>query len=334
MLALGAVPASIDAAEPAPTISVVLFDASVRGTGTPGGTVVVTLRDPGGRLIAKRAAHVGKKGNYGAPMPPMSIVPGVTIRVDDGSRATSLSVPDIRPLVDREADRVSGSAPPGSSVTITVRQGPMCCGPALKATRTVTADGTGRYRADFSAVTDIIGPNLVDVDVPIGDDLVVARGVAPWLNVNHGTSLFQGYSSIGTTFRLGIRGPDGKSRLSLRVTPEPYSGGFAGMWQDRAGRPVELRPGDRLVRSGLPDLVVPRFAFTPDPDTDTLTGRCIPNATVEVWIGGGEPVTQTDGQGRYRIMLPEGQGFGHGADWTVLCYWPEHDRYIAVGTVP
>jgi hypothetical protein len=52
---------------------------------------------------------------------------------------------------------------------------------------------------------------------------------------------------------------------------------------------------------------------------------------VEVWIGGQERIVPTDATGRYAFDLTSAGGFGPRAEWTVLCYWAEGDRYIATG---
>lgn len=256
----------------------------------PGGSVLVTgtkTSDRYGSMWVGNVAH---------------FAPGQHLTVTDGIATKDLTFADISiTSIDPAAERVTGTAPPGADVEVSV-SGPGSYSPTRHATvaadATWTVDFTGSYdigygTSAYAAVRDADGDATgvarqpATVTASLSWDVVTTSGFAP-----------------NVTATLTVRdAPDGAVVVSLTGTTTE-----SGYVYFAAG--IDLVPGmDVAVTDGTITKHLTLAALSVrsvDPTSDTVTGTAAPGTHVSVYAydssGGGSPTREVvaDENGEWR----------------------------------
>ena len=291
----------VASAAPAPTVTAGLTFNEVTGSGfAPGAQVMVTVYTSfGGTVLWSGTTPTSGGGDFRLEgwMHGQDLVPGNVVQVTDGDAAKALTLRAVAVgPVDRAADTVSGSAPPGSLVHVDVSSPPFG-GTMLD----VTADGGGSWTADFTGLYDITMATWVSASVADTDgDRTRSDRPPPQVQAN---LTFDNVNASGFA-------PD----TDLAVTIGAYSGtahsdAVGIVWIDRSQHGQDLVPGMTVSVSDGTDtktLTLAALAVTSiDPGTDTVSGTAPAGAQVGVGVftppgGGGTGTGVTaDGGGNW-----------------------------------
>jgi hypothetical protein len=264
---------------------------------------------------------------------------GHQVTVSDGTTTTTHTVTDlVVTAVDYHADTVSGTAAPGSEVTVEAG--------GHTAFRHVQADGAGNWTADFSvpgtepdeqSLFDIAG-NTGNTGQPSGgrvwqadddNDTTQVLWQAPnlpqlWVDAVNDDVLGGGFGHwpIGVTVTMEIDDPTNGPGVDYSDSAVTASGqGPFGLFEfefDPAGV-FDIQPGHVVTASDGLDtktLVVTELAATGfDFDTDTLSGTAAPGSDVTVFTGGPALFnTEADATGAWSVTTAANVGTAWNTD--------------------
>lgn len=268
---------SVDAIE---QVRVGVHTGQVTGVADPGTLVTVTLRAANGTEKAVDDDRANNAGTYGVAFGGAN-----GIAIGDRVEVTFVAgdpvivpVGNVTAQTDKAADRVSGEAPAGTVVTVSRQQG------GQTTRKSVTADASGRYIADFAGILDITDPMAGEVAVRLlsGHELVSSwAAVRMALEIND--TFVSGNGPSGRTAAIALVDRNGVVVASGQANIGgggggggfgPGGGGFGGNWlinlTDTTDQPVRIQVGD-TVRATVGDdvfnLVVPELrgaAFVAD----------------------------------------------------------------------
>ncbi|MEA2000575.1 MAG: hypothetical protein U9N84_01610, partial [Actinomycetota bacterium] len=244
----------------------------------PGSTISLTIEDGSGVVYAGSQTADGA-GNFNFNLWDMfDIERGHVVTVSDGITTKVHTVTDLFvDGVDVTGDTVFGRAGAGTSVDVWVH------GDGNVA---VTADGSGNWIADFSAMTDLTylsdgGSQQTDND---GDSTGVWWS-SPKFQANPDRNWVQSISpwTAGAVITLTI--DDGGAGYSATQTADD-----AGQFNFDLWNAFELQRGHHVtVSDGITaktHTVMDLFADTVNVVADTVTGRADPSTVVSAWIHG------------------------------------------------
>ena len=272
----------------------------VRGQGGP---VTLALRDAGGALVGIRPGDrlqldfVVPDAPTIPPRPPLILVwPAITV------------------LVDPAADAASGSAPPGSRLSLAPEGRP-------SAAQTVVADAAGAWRADWAGRVDLAADQAVAVTLPDapGLSLTARASLLDWVDPYVARATGQGVAGAAVSMRLlDAAGQE----LALQRSQVGVDGHFSLELQNGDPWPREIGDGERLAlagdgagegwqaSSGRMDL-----QLNADADADTVSGQALPGSAVRArlersadWVKGA-----ADAEGKWMLDLAGGQDLLPGA---------------------
>ncbi len=225
-----------------------------------------------------------------------SLLPGDAVTVTMPREVLTLPLPLLTARVDRATATVSGQAPPGAPLEVSLSAYP------LYLSRRVTATAAGTYTVSFPEMAPLGSANgIVRYTNPQGHIVFLAFNVRAWV-VTLGERCVTGWADVpGVPFTATLRTADGFTE-NLTGTASTYNASF----QVCFSRPVGI--GDRLGLNQLgveTEFVVPRLTADHDWAAQVLEGEAPPGALVEVvfprgWISVSRR-TMADGSGRYRL---------------------------------
>lgn len=285
-------------------VSLRLFDSVLTGLVESGAEVTARTSGPDGSprgegngtaLLAGRFL-LGLSDAGGTDSP---VRPGERLEIDVApgggageAAAYSLVVPRLSAEPDVEADSVSGDAPAGAPVAVTIG-----------GTRaTANADSAGRYRVDFTGALDILPGTTGQVETRLaqgGMDYEIRRawGVTR-LALFMGEADLDGTTSVGEPVLLTLRRPDGGSvpggpgRVVGTAVADVAAGGvfggggtFSARLEDLEARHARILPGDSLEFQHGPeafDLEIPVLTAEVDTTSDAISGRAPAGTEVTV----------------------------------------------------
>ncbi len=239
--------------------------------------------------------YAGPDGYFGANVGD-PLLPGDTVTVTTPREVLTLPLPLLTARVDRAAAAVSGQAPPGAPLEVSLSAYP------LHLFRQVTATAAGTYTVSFPEVESFAGASgMVRYTNPQGHIVFLEFNARAWF-VTLGERCVNGYADMaGAPFTATLQTADGFTE-SLTGTASTFNASF----QVCFSRPVGV--GDRLILEqvgGETEFVLPRLTATHDWATQILEGEAPPGALVEMafprgWFGVSRR-TVADGSGRYRL---------------------------------
>jgi hypothetical protein len=264
--------------------------------GKPGEAFALALYSPTSTLKSELTGVVGGSSvgfgafrQHGSDVP---VEPGDRIVTTLGASAPfTVTVPDITTQVDVDQDVVSGHAPPGTTVVVVANAS------LAPVSRTVQADGSGRFQAPFAGAVDIqpgtfgLAGGRTD-----GGHLLFAVWTAPRLEVSLDDSEVQGQGAPEAPVSFSLRAGDGTAKGSGAATvaigflkpaewlaslPPPCAWRVKLLGSDRL--PAKLQRGDVLSGTVGEDgvaLTIPPIDLDADAGTDLVAGRTQPNAHV------------------------------------------------------
>jgi hypothetical protein len=282
-----------------------LGHSCVAGVGPAKATLSVVWKDKDGRLKQKGSVKTSRKGKWefcGHEDERVRMLDKVTVR--KGTRSRTVTVPAMRIVVDREADRVSGKGPKGARIRIQV-----CQWRAFKkgtcVSRDVVTASDGRYDETFSL--DIKGRDRVSVWNLLTDgriDLFGRTVLVPFVEVLLGRARFVGtYDANGYVDVELWAGADPYGTLKDTwhgradhdfwwVKADRYgryvrtSGIFKGRFADGEGDLIRVRAGDRVVVPKIgasADFMVPALKLSADRRKDIIRGNCGAAGPFSLW---------------------------------------------------
>jgi hypothetical protein len=198
------------------------------------------------------------------------------------------AVPEITASTDPDAETVSGRAPPGSAVLVTLRDD------TLPVSRTVTADALGEYVASFAGELDIEPPmsGTVVVPGPVRHEFLIGWAVI-------GIGLTSARESGGSVSASGAQGrearieiEDAKGVLFFAAEGRTRSLGREGARTglgadlvDETGQPVPLRVGDvvkAVVGDDTAEFAVPELNAAIHVAENRVVGSTAPSCNIEI----------------------------------------------------
>ncbi|EKU46817.1 Ig-like domain-containing protein, partial [Staphylococcus massiliensis] len=314
-----------DQTEPnAPTINPVNSeDTQITGTAEPGSTVTVTFPDG-----TTGTATTDDNGNYVIEIPPtVDLTGGETLPVtatdtsNNQSETTTVTVsdktspetPTVNPITSEDS-QITGTAEPGSTVTVTFPDG---------TTSTTTTDENGNYVIEIPEGTDLEGSETISVTATDKDGnqsetattTVVDKTApdAPTINpVTSEDTQVTGTAEPGTTvtvvFPDGTTGSTTTDENGNYVIPIPEHVDLTG------GETLEVSVTDKgnnqsdNATTTVTDTTAPSVP-TVNPVTSedtTVVGTAEPGSTVTVTFPDGSTVTTTANEdGNYEVKIPE-----------------------------
>jgi hypothetical protein len=310
-------------AAPGLTFDLELGGPCFRGVAPAGRSVELVLKAPDGATRAFTHAHAGGLGKYTTCFD-VDIHGGDILVAHAGDLSRRWVVPRSTVRVDRVTDVVSGDAPAGSSVHVTVRQGPNFFGSPGHAEADVTAGPHGRYAIDFSSQLDIGAGMAGVITIQAAGDTLRLVGYSLWVVTERGANTIYGIASGPVD--LELRAADGHLRAEARAT-DRY-GQFLIYLVDAHGSPTYPRAGDTIVVAQDADahLLIPAGRLNGDPDANVLFGRCMPNAPFDLGVSHDDSGT-ADETGHFRKDQSEHRSVKTGQFIEVYCHYPTGDIY-------
>ncbi len=280
-------------------LTVGLDTSQLSGVAAVGPPVRLFLRDADGALHADANAAVepsgprGRRGDFAAWLRhpywgEVLIQPQDVIQYRRGYEEIDLTIPTLTAKVDVDADLVTGLAPAGAQVSVSIRY-------ALGTeTLVVTAGDDGRYMADFAGVVNIGRGRAVRLALTTADGhLVTLVTAAPTVLLYPELGRLEGTAGSYAQVTALVSGSDGEDRASAD-TVAALNGSFDVVMTDASGLVYPPRPGDRLqvaFDGTVLQLVVPAVPFEWDLAADRVSGTA---------PGGGEVLVV--------VRPPEGEG--------------------------
>lgn len=319
-------------AEPNSTVTIIL-DSGIAGTVTADATGAFSLMLPttlseGAHTASARATDAA--GNSG----PVSAINAFTVDTTAPS-APSITAPLANALLANARPVVSGTAEPGTTVTVVIDGMPA---------GTVVADAQGRW--SFTPATALMdgmhtvsatardaGGNVSPSSTPVSFSTDTTAPVAPTISspvndaaLSDSTPTITGAAEAGSTVTVRVDGvavgttlADAMGRFSFTV-PTAMSDGahvITATATDAAGNtspastPVNVTID--TVAPTAPTIVTPAAAATVATRTPTITGTAEAGATVRVFLNGMLAGTvSADSSGAWSFPVPAGQPLSEG----------------------
>lgn len=283
----------------------------------PNGQVTITIDDPAnGEGVDFTTTDQCDQWNGGfyfdmsEVQAPFDILPGMTVRVVNGSRDKSHVVCNVfMGGVDTDSDIVTGTAEPGAAVQAFVKTEDGREWP----NRYVTADESGLWSADFSVADTSDGSDgngwgrtfdiargtrgsVSQYEVPNDSDQTQIdwNVPAPWFGVNPvDDSVWGGdMAAFGATATITIDDPENGPGVDFTMQAPLDYGSFWANTGDYSQPPFDIRAG-MLIRVSCGSMVkehtVTQLSIgRADKDSDILTGTAEPGSTVQVYVQTGE----------------------------------------------
>ncbi|HBN9593100.1 TPA: BapA prefix-like domain-containing protein [Pseudomonas aeruginosa] len=297
---------TVDAVAPATPVVNPSNGTTLSGTAEPGATV--TLTDGSGNPIGQVTADGSGNWSFtpGTPLPNGTVVNATATdasgNTSAGSSVTVDSVAPATPVVNpSNGTTLSGTAEPGSSVTLTDGSG--------NPIGQVTADGSGNW--SFTPSTPLADGTVVNATATdpagntSGQGSITVDGVAPatpTVNLSNGSSL-SGTAEPGSTVIL----TDGNGNPIAEVTADG-----SGNWTYTPSTPIANGTVVNVVAQDAAGNSSPGASVTVDSQAPaapvlnpsngtTLSGTAEPGATVTLTDGNGNPIGQVtaDGSGNW-----------------------------------
>jgi len=340
LMVVGAMPVTVAAFTP--------LDLTFRASpgpcvgGTSNKTVDIELHDSSDTLLDKvLAVDPDAHGRFRACFATGYVTSGLTlvgISPTDIDQ-TRFTIPALSLAVDRVGNVVKGRARAGSHVALRAdRCDPLqACHRVL--TRTVTSDGSGRYRTDTSSTADLKGGDLVRATLTshAGHTYTMFQA-APIMDILVGGQVYgQVDPGQDATFRLRS-GPGGTLLSTRHVTGLGYGGNFHLTFGAtiKAGRQVSSDFASD-ARVTIPNTST---TITIEHGHQWIRGHCLPGRLVTVvWQGTRGHVQRTaDSRGRVAVGLSSAESHGFLlpslSDVKLVCATPAGDGIIRDITVP
>lgn len=264
---------SVAAAATRPIAFRIVMGACPKGTASDDATLRVDWRDADGLLKATGVTKASSTGLWvfcGSPSgdpSPEGIEPGdaITVAVRGGTSRT-LVVPRFLVRVDRQTDVVSGRAPAGTEVHVTVRN------ETQDASSDLAVDGVGRFSGDLTDRFDIRGGDLVTIEQMQGRDRLTASVRAPWVRVWLGRARLDWSGLAGMAGLVTLIAAD-RREATAPVGEDTGTSRFL----DVTGDPLRARVGDTvdatvLARDGR--ISIPDVRLTIAASTDVVVATC------------------------------------------------------------
>jgi hypothetical protein len=324
-----AAPVVIAAKRGSITVEVSVGFSCVTGSGPKRSEVIATLKSSQGDVRDRVLTRTDKFGFWGACFrlfsPSTYINGGDQLKIKIGDEVRRIDVPLLQPHIDRASDIIRGWSFPNSQVDISVAH--------HRDFRHVKnyffsarADANGRYKIDTTDKFDLIGWDSVEVFVGRGADLYGAVAVVPGMQVAVISNDVVGYVNDGTRLRISIRDQHGDLRGAVTAGPFLF-GGFEVVMFNKDGNPLYPRANDTLRATLASDAVmkVPASKLRGSAETDTISGRCPPNAPYQLIVRGRAFNGTSDGQGNFKRSVGARVNVRRGDDLTLYCQFPSGD---------
>lgn len=289
----------------------------VSGTASSGDRVEILLEDSSQAVKARSQATAPQWGNFSAEFTdaqgqPVIILGGDTVEVwVEGRMINRLPVDAITALVNEAANTVSGTAPAGASLRVTLFIDPEPTGQSYSGQRDVTADGNGNYVADFSGVADIKGGDdkgTVTYVNPDGNEISLgfhARSVF----VLENTNFVRGWVAPNQQVALTLLGGLDTAKSQVTVNAD-LTGEFRAFFPDaiiEAGDTVQVTPQGNAAIS-VP-VVALGGVMNKDEDKVEVTGPPNNRLLLQMlqerwdfpWPSSFSSTFYTDSSGRYTV---------------------------------
>lgn len=344
-------PKLVTAQSGGPPMSATLFTNRVTWTATPGTAVVAVVRDATGvrargmaqanaagvvnlQLQNARGGGGPGGGGGGGGGNNQYLRAGDTISLTlQGAAPTVAVVPDLAADIDPATDKITGKAPAGSEVEVTVKYG---AADTDTLTQKVTADAGGMYQLNLSGQHDLKpgAAGSATMTLAAGHKFTAQFAVLE-ANFSVGSRSANGRATLGTTVQVTLTGSGGaaKGSRSMQVWNNPDwtmqggggGGGGGGMNQLQ---PVAVGDTAKVTQSGgaiaAPrdlSILVPPMQVSVDKNTGRVSGIGPANSNLLVEAVGPDgttvtvPVT-TDANGAFSVSLAGQADLGPG--WRVF----------------
>ncbi|MCG3402339.1 YSIRK-type signal peptide-containing protein [Staphylococcus massiliensis] len=309
----------------APTVNPVTSeDTQISGTAEPNTTVTIAF--PNGTTSTVTADD---NGDYVLDIPENIDLTGdetLTVTATDASDNTSTettttvtdstapNVPTVNPVTSEDT-QITGTAEPGSTVTVTFPDG---------STTTGTVDENGNYVVDIPSNVDLTGGETLPITSTDNDGNTSEQATttvsdatapdAPTVNpVTSEDTTITGQAEPGSTVTVTF--PDGSTSTGVADENGNYVVAIPTDQDLTGNEPVVVTTEDKAGNTSAQATttvqdVTPPVAPTINPVTSedtTITGTAEPGSTVTVMFEDGTTGSAiTDAEGNYTITIPEG----------------------------
>jgi hypothetical protein len=285
---------TVDAQPPAVPIVASITATSISGTAEPGS--VVRLVDDNGRVLGE--LNVGPGGAWSfTPSPPLAEGTEVTVTAHDPAGNTSPSTtvrvdttaPDAATIEPSNGTVFTGTAEPGSSVTIT--------GPGGAPIGQVTADVNGNWSitpspalADGTQVSVVVRDPAGNTSAPVSATVDLTPPPPPVIQPSNGDEV-SGTAEPGSTVTITTGGAplsavaDSNGNWSVTVVPPLANGTVINATATDAAGNVSGPSANVTTDNTLPD----RPTFNPS-NGSTLSGSAVFGESVILTDGNGNPI--------------------------------------------
>jgi hypothetical protein len=315
-------PTAALAAPPEYLLDTPIGDRCVFGTGTASTHLNVLIKNASGGAVLNTGADVDAFGSWSACGVNLVLVPGMTITLHHGTSQRSVIVPNLTIRTDRIGNVVSGRGPAGQTVPLSVsRCDPLGCPPTAHYVADVNAQG--KYSLDLDATVtqwNLVGGDEVSSEVTTAaGDQFLAHAEVPFLELLSRSVALVYVSPYRSTVTVELHSKTGAVRATkTRTATIEYSYRFEFR---RNGAVVNAMPTDRIVASFSSDAVIvwPSLSFSANAGTDNVSGRCLPNAVVQVHPADDSAYTgPSAGDGSFDVAV--GPAMTAGEHVAIACY--------------
>ena len=240
---------------------------------------------------------------------------GDQIEIVKSNFSSRFVVPNLTVQMDKQANRVQGSASPNQEITLQIIENRTRFGfitPATGYYTTTQSNAQGAYSLTLGSAFTLTSGTIAEASFILSGTRVSAFNILPYLNINIGAFYVSGALGVATPYDLQIVSPTLPIHpvLSQTVT---NSDGAIGNAFDRL-----ILPGDRVILNSQPlkvDLVIPNLFGQVDRSTGILQGSGPANAKLKLyWVAFFDPwgsakfekimEITTNAQGQYSAVIP------------------------------
>ena len=338
----GAIAASLARAAGTPAYQ---FDISVEtpcvsGRGPADQPLTAVVRSQNGAKLGSTTVGVGSNGHWAACFPGVIIEPGMSLTARHAGQHRRLVVPPLTLRTDRPSDVLSGRAPVGQALRLTLTRC-VFTEPCLVKHYAVTPDSAGHYADDVSAESypwDLEGGDraVIGFTTDAGDS-IHADSVAELMRVVSPDRVILQIYPPGSTVSVRLLAADGSMRATQRITATtagPYAFRFV-----KDGKPVTIQPGNAIRASFSPDARItwPHVRLVGHPATGHVSGVCLKDMQLQVTVGGsaGLSLEQMAGSdGSFDVDFSSLGGVQSGDVLHLVCRADTGDRVEFQSVVP
>jgi hypothetical protein len=215
------------------------------------------------------------------------LVYGYRLEVKTTGYSRIAVIPNLAMKADRISDVVSGKAPAGKTIKISVTA--YQPGHYVNATVTdvfVAANVTGDWSFDFTSHGGIRGQDILDLSYKPNQDYFGATGDV-WrislqvenMRIGRGTTHAWGQMNPGEQATLTLRSAVDAVRGRAYVAPDDDDGNYGGYFRTGAGGTVYPRATDKVAATFATDatMTVPNVTVAGNATSDVVSGICMPN---------------------------------------------------------